>query len=545
METTIDNALWTGELLLALALGLLIRLIVSMRTSSDDWGTGTKIAKHRGKRWLNYEMPDSLVAGIFPYPMLLHFLISRLPKSRWALASLVVNVGSDLVVGVAVGAVVMFGLDWGEAAGRSPHRYAFLGCLLFLTLPVLIPVTSRMRAGNGRAPGLVLTTVYFCCVALSIEQASVLWLVPAAVAAGAAFLTSFFAGQTLVFFSLLLSLFYLHWAPLVPVTAALAIGLLVPKIGIRDVVVFKVNHFIWYHRNRDKGTTAANRNLLGNVVAFSVSLITNRARASRLFLREAPLLIAVYSVPPIWFLVAALANLGVGETMGLSPIMKFCLLMVLCSTIAFLLTATGPLTIFGQAERYYEYSAPMLCVAVALLGVEAGFVSTHGILLLVIGQLAVVFLIHFMSSGRHQRGLAGRLDDSPELRELVEFLKQIPGEVRAATLPIKLPILLSAHTGNDRNSSIKYYYRFILNRDRKLDGFRYFEQDTERWDLFRSTPAELAAKYDLNTMIIETRFLNNRTSKFVGELRQLEPEFSNSSYQVFRLDVPRVKPDVR
>lgn len=528
-------ALYVGELVLALALGLMIRLAVALRATTDQWGVRTKIQKQRKGAWLSYEMPDSLIQGVFPYPMLFYFVVAWFPKSMWSIAAVVLNVVSDLVIGAAVFVATMVLMrESSTVASTEIHRYAFLAALLLLTLPALVPVTSRVRACNGRAPGLVVTTVYFCCIAISIEADSPVWLLPAVVAGAAAFLTSFFAMQTVVFFSALLSLFYLHWAPLAPVAAVVGIGFLFPRLGLRDVIIFKVNHFIWYLRNRSR-TVVGRRSILRSTFLLFVSLFRDRSRSARLFLRDAPLVIGVYSVLPIWVLVAVVADQGLAPVIGFSPAIKFCLLMVLCSTCAFALTATGPLTVFGQAERYYEYSAPMLCVSCVVLATEYDVMSYHGLLLLVVAQAGVIGLIQLMSSPQLKRRLRKGLDDGPEVKELVEFLERIPGEVRAATLPIKLPILLSAYTGNAPDSRIKYYYRFILNPERKLDGFQYFEDDMATVDLFGGTPQALAAKYNLNTMIVESRMLKNPDNDFACELKKLTPVFSNATYQVFRL----------
>ncbi len=526
----------TVELGAVLTLGLMLRLLAIARPNSDQWRVRGYIERQRPRRWISFEVPDSVLPGTRPYPQLVHYLASRFPAPLSTLAAFAMTVLPDVVIAGGVYAAIILELQSLQGiSSQAGHEFGLAGSILFLTLPGLVPGESRMCATNGRAFGLLFATAYFCCVAAALQGSPLFWLPIATAIAMLVFLTSQFGMQTVVFFSLLLALFHRDAVPLVPVVATIGIGFLLPSIGIRDIVIGKLNHFIWYNRNRE-GTLPAARKALPNVVAFFRALRSDPGRAKKLFLTDSPIIIAVYSIPPLWVLLAATARFGSHELASVSPTTHFSMMMVLASGCLFVLTCHERLSIFGQAERYFEYAAPMICVCLAVVGASHGVITAQGMFLLAIAQGCVIALLYLLMDQSFVHRMKWGLANSPEVTELTSFLKDLPGEVRAATLPIKLPDLLFVHTSEGDRRKVKYYHRLVLEPDKRVEGYRRFEVDAEELQVFRGPPQEIAGKYDINTVIADTRWMKMKEeNEFVRGLRELQPVFANQNYQVYRL----------
>lgn len=526
-------------LVLVLILGLLLRLLATTRPDSDQWGVAMRIENQRRHRWIRYELPDSVTDGYLAYPQLVHFIASRFPRERGSIVAFGFTVLPDLILGVAVYVAVSWMLA-GEGLADERGEYASLATLLFLTMPILMPGNARTGATNGRALGLFVATAYFLCVGAALQGAGLLWLIPASAIAMIVFLISFFGMQTVVFFSIMLSLFSGSLIPIVPMALAVGIGLASPDLGLRAVLIGKVSHFRWYLRNKE-GTRPGRRNLIRNALEIPRALRTDWTRFRALVLSDAPLVIAAYSLPPAWLLLSLSRSEGFAAVVGSSPALSFCLLMIACSSLLFLLTSTGPGTVCGEAERYFEYSSPMLCVATVVVGARLGVVSANHLLLLVLLQGCIIAALYIIKDSTFGDRMRLGLTPSGDLLELVKFLKDLPGEVRVATVPIKLPDLLSVHTSDEAVPRIKYYHRLLTDPRNVLGGFKDFEEDAEDLHCFRGTPDELARKYDLNKIVVDRRVTSKHPGEFVRELSRLEPSFCNRKYAVYDVGVERAE----
>lgn len=519
--------------MLVLGFGLPLRLPQSLSSGSDQWGVYVKIRKHAGRRWLSYDMPDSVIPGIFPYPMLVHYLISRFPERHWKTISLLINQGADILTAVPVYLLLRSLLAaMAQANGGAIHA-ALGGTLLYLTTPILFPVTSRLKSTNDRCFGMMLSTAYFLLLYPAMFQESY--------AAGAAcvglavltYLSSFFAMQTVILYSVGLAAFYLNGIPLAVVALSLFLSFLFPKLGARDTLIFKVNHFICYANNAHKNTTATGRNLFLNVFRFFGALGRDRVEAFTLFFRTSPLLIGLYSFPAFWFLAGLLALAPGARDALAGPLPLYCGAVVFLSFLAFVATSIGPLVIFGQAERYFEYGAPFLAVCVMLALAGSGWSQPVTLLVLLLLNLSVILFVDLAYNKRFFREL--RQDDisGDSLdRDLVERLRALGQPLRIATVPIKLPILLSSFA--EDSDPISYYYRFIM-RDRRIDGFKDFTSDIEDLNIFVGTPGDLVRKYGMTHVLCQRKYLNLGGFRFLEEMRRLPVVLENERYVLFEI----------
>lgn len=523
-----------GGLALVLALGFALRIpfaAIPEKNNSDQWGVLTKIQKHVGLRWVDYSMPDAIPSGIFPYPMLVHFIISRFPEKRWKMINVFINQLSDLVVAALVFLMILFS----GATFEGWADLAWMGALLFVSLPVLMPITDRMRAHNGRCFGMMLNAVYLLALYSIIQHGSYWAWAAAIVLLLGIFIVSFFAMQTAVFFTIGLSIWYLDPAPLLLLLGTIAISFIFPSIGARDTLFFKVNHFIWYWNNYQKNTTATGRNLFKNVWRFFRVLGKDRTESLHLMYRTSPLLIAVYSVPCFWVLAGILAFSPAARLPFSGGFGEFCLAIVVICTVIFLLTSTGNLVIFGESERYFEYAAPYLCVAFIMAIQSAGFAADKLTLGLVALNVSIILFNDTVYTKRVFRMLREPSTDTAEnARDVVEFLGTQPGEeVRVATIPIKLPILLRAH--NQKPEKVRFYYRFI-QQGLQLDAFRYFDEDIVDLNVFQSVPSNLKRKYGITHILCQKTYLKKGRFEFIDALMASTPIYQNEDYAVFEVE---------
>lgn len=518
-------------LLLTLLFGAALRLPFSMSENNDQWPVFMKIRKHVGKRWLDSSMPDSLTGGRFPSPMLVHYLISRFPERYWRGLTIVLNQGADIVTGVLVAITIILA---GREFGLPPEQYlemSWLGTALFLTTPLLFPVTARLRACNGRCFGLMVHTVYmlFLYDALSGNIISMI------VAGGAFFvacLSSFFAMQSALAFSVGMSIWQMSLIPVLIPVGAIGFAFLFPCTYAREVIVFKVNHFRWYWVDLEKFDIVAARNLF-NFIDFFKSFGKDHFLARNLFYRTSPVLISLYSIPIFWLSCALLAFNPEVRHLAAQGMGAFYAAAGGISLLLFIITSSGRFVIFGQAERYFEYSAPFVTAGLVLILQASGFSVEKSVSMLIFLNLAIIFFNEAVYSKGVFKWVRSEVDtlESDEV-DMVERLLAIEGDVRVLTVPVKLSMKLTRH--NREPERVKFYHRFIQH-GLKQDAFADFQRDTVDLHTFAGTPHDFIARYKANYVIAMKSFISGNKHEFVNELHNLPVEHENASYILYRI----------
>lgn len=451
--------------------------------------------------------------------------------------SVVLNILPDIVISIVVYTSLFSFLSHKTTLKIAEvGEICFLASILFLSIPLMLPVTSRMKAFNGRTLGSLYSFIYFVSTAFFIESGGWYWGVTAGVAVFFTIISSLFGMQVILFFGLLMSIFYLNIAPVATVLLVVAIGFVIPPLGIRDVVIFKIEHYLWYKKEKNKGTTAMDRNLFVNFFLFFFLLFKSPHKAISLLIRKSPLLIVVYSLPILWIFFYLFTIPGIRADLFAEPVNKFCTIMILNSGILFLITSTEWFSEWGQAERYFEYSAPMLVFLTILLGVDHSIITSMLLVNIIVIQICIIIVVQLLSNPNMVKNLLiNNLGGDHEDINLADFLNGISGEVKVATLPIKLPIELSAYTSRQGQSRIKFYYRLILGEKHRFSGFRYFQNDTESLNMFCGVPEDLKTKYGIEYLVADKDYLNNVNSGFASVLKQYDIIYSNQKYDVFKI----------
>jgi len=526
------------DLTLLAALGLALRLPTAVNPSTDNWSVLAKIANQRGRRWLTYAYPDSLIPGIHAYPILIHYFVAKLPRRFWFGAGLALVLISDVLMSFALYAFLRYWLPEIRPLPSGEVRWlAFLASAAFVSTPLLVPVTARMRAANARAPSLLLVTGYLLALGAATLRGEGSWLLPCVSFGLLSILASSFATQVLIGFSLVIALAAWSPWPLLALAATLAIAWYIPVLGARAVLFFKVNHSLWYLRNRAKVTMVANRNLLRNALRTPVLLFRDPVQGRRLLFREAPLWIVAYSLPLLWLVLAQLAD---GEWRALAsdnPVLLFSLWCTLAAAVCFFLTSSGPLTVFGQAERYFEYAIPMLTVLAAAYVTQYGLSPDRIFVPLLIANIAIIGLVQVFSENVNVRMLTRGCESERAEKDVARFLAGLPAPVRVATLPIKLAQLFSYYTRGAAPGQLAYYYRFVVDPTRKIDRAMYFDRDTSELDVFSGAPEGIKEQYAMGWIVADKSFLKNRrgNSSFIQALEKYPIVYENERYVVYQL----------
>jgi len=84
--------------------GILLRLLYSLSSASDENVTFWLIKRQEKSRWVNYDVPDSIIEGFYGYPVLIQFLVGKLPSGVQVILGRIFNsktgVNSDFFLSI-------------------------------------------------------------------------------------------------------------------------------------------------------------------------------------------------------------------------------------------------------------------------------------------------------------------------------------------------------------------------------------------------------------------------------------------------------------
>ncbi len=479
-----------------------------------------------------HDVDDALVPGIRGYPPLPHQIVACFPERTWPGVGRALNIAYDLLAVAAVYSLawLVFERVWGLSA-TGLLSAAGLTTLVYATSPILHPVTARLKAIGGRTLGSLLTLLYFACFGAAFLVGWPL-LYAGCIAIGLLILlASQFAMQVLVSSSVVLSLLYFDATPVLVLVATFAIGIVVPQLGIRQLLQRKWAHYRWYVAYADKGTTATDRNRLKDLLLLPVYLVTKpRKFANVVFLKSTPT-IAAYSMPPLVVLLYWTAtDWATLQALYADEWFRYASALSIAGACAFTITSLKPFLFLGQAERYFEYAAAPLCLVFLRTALERG-VGGEAMILLVVGQLGIVLTI-FLSVVLQSGQLAEKIRVSRDtaLDEAVAALEQHPGPINALTIPTKLSYNVSVNL--DRSDANYYYYSFA----EPGRGMRYMQEDHVEHHLIRPDFGHFRTRYGINTVVVDKRTLAFAAAKGLEyPVEMLDIVFENANYAVYSL----------
>jgi len=513
--------------ILLILFSFLIRLPFVLAHTSDEWITWCIIDQQHGRK-LHYDITDSVFEGYFATPKLQYYFISRFPKRLWSFVGNLLNIVYDCIAVLLVYFLSsLFFSHYTYTVDTYVMKPAMWVALLYSTTPILLPVTARLKGIKARTLGNLLSLIYFVTFGIAYTTDYQFLYIVTLIAGILTFLSSAFAAQNLALVSLCLSVFYFDWIPLSVFLLTLLVSMLVPGAGVKKILLYKLHHYRWYMKNY-KGTAVEERNKLRDFLLFPKYLFVDPVKFLDLtFLRLSPV-IALYSVPGLVLLIYFL--LVKQDTLGLylsDSITRYSFMIVSASMLIFILTSLKWLLFLGQAERYFEYSAPFfsLLLTFHLVAEKSSALSLFVLFILHISIIIVIFCYVM------RKDFAINLRYSSQQNTLLdEFLLSLEYEIRILTIPLKYSYALSSQF---QNLNFKFFHMFVSQGKR---GFRYMEEDLEKYNWPRNDLNHFKEKYGINTIVARKSVLETALEQgLYEELAQQQPIFENEDHIVYRL----------
>ena len=513
-------------------LGLMTRLIFLMHTGSDldahIWLT--KLRRDLGglRGIGRHHVRDSLVPGIRGYPPLPHAIIAQINPKHWVLVGRLTNLAFDLasILLVYFLSHLLFERVWQLSSGQFISAAGAV-TLLYATSPKLHPITARLQAIGGRTLGNLLILLYFTCFGVGYLFGIPYFYLPCLLLGALIVLSSQFGMQVLVMNSIVLSCFYREFVPLLPLLGTFGLCILIPQLGVRQLLSRKWAHYKWYFTAIKEGATPiAERNSLRDLAALPVYLFSRPKEFGRIIFTKATPIIVLYSIPIIPFLLYWWFSSPDTFTVLLSDSVIWYLAgLTLASFIAFVITSIKFALFLGEAERYLEYSLAVL----HLIFVRYCIVSKHPyeiiyiITLIHIGFVLVNFL--YLSSVRIKDNLFPTTETAFE--DVIKFLNERTGQ-NIITIPTKLSYTLA---GSMEKTDSRFYYPSMSEPGR---GMKYMGEDHVYLYLMKPDFDHFRVRYGVNTLVTQKREVELAVKRGIEyPLSSLKLLYDNEGYAVY------------
>lgn len=518
------------EISIIVIFSFLMRLPFLLIETSDEWNTWWIIKQQKGRK-LHYDLPDSLIEGTMPFPKLQYFLVSRFPERYWGIIGNSTNIIYDIfsIILTYILAHFLFSLMHINTSNLMISPAAWV-TLLYSITPIMLPVTGRLKGIKARTLGTFLSLIYFLSFGAGYITGNIFFYLGSIVSGILIIISSIFALQNIALISLCLSILFLDWIPLVVFIITLIISMTIPVFVVKKILSQKFNHFRWYVRNY-AGTTAAGRNAIKDMLLLPVYLFKSPSKFFDQVFKRNTLVIALYSVPTLFILLYWLYTEKNLFALFLSNhILRYVAAVIASSIIIFILTSLKPFLFLGQAERYFEYSAPFICFLFiySVIKIET---PTFFLIPLFLFQICIILCTFVYSMyNAFSKALKSPLT-SKDMENLVEYIKKLDGSIRILTIPAKFAMVLSYHVDNFQT---RFYYIFV--NPSKGKGFDYMNDDLVAHRFPRSDIEYFKNKYDVNTIVVYKKALVTAQKRgLVYNLTNENRVFENHEYAVYRI----------
>ncbi|MCB0429401.1 MAG: hypothetical protein H6585_04255 [Flavobacteriales bacterium] len=524
------------DILLLLAFSFLSRLPFVMVPAGDTRVHLWQIKKAKTRGIGGYETFQSVIKGFNAYPNFFHWVLSKLPEGRAYLIGIMACIGFDIVGVLFVYALLEYLIGSGALPlpmGMDAHHLSFMGAILYASTPVFFPVIQRLKTISGRTLGNFLSIGYFASLY------GMMYLHPVAFLGCLVFgllilMSSQFAMQVMVLFSLGMTLYSWSVYPIAVLLGVVLIGLLIPRTGTYKLFVMKINHYQWYFDMlRLKKSPVAKRNSFSDLLKLPIDIFRNPDRAIESLFRNNTLLIAVLSVPMMVYMIYDISMYP--ERMQMfrdQSLLAFLAGLVCCSLGAFVLTSFRPFKLLGEAERYFDYGAPALIVVflVYVLRWDPAHsdVLMTRFLLLNLCVIAMNFL--YLNLNRLKRSFLP--EPIGEMKPLIDYFEALKSNRNTLVIPTKDNFTLGTFVSNPH---ARFYYPYTS--DGKLNAFNRLKDDEVYVNFPTPDLGHFVNKYDVNTLVLDKRFAKDAKDSmgvdYADALRTWRKEFENERYVIY------------
>ncbi len=468
------------ELILILTFGFLIRFIFLLTptgVASDKLNVFYQLKRQQGSKWINYNTENSLNEGSLANSQFLFFLISKLQQNKWMKVSSYLNFLFDLAVAFGVFFIVKYFLELPteEFSILSPASWA---ALIYLTTPVLMPINGRIMGGpKARSFGGMLAFLYFLTLYATIHI-DPFYIILASLLIYITILSSVFATQAIIIFTICLALFYTSLILLIPMIFLILLYF-VPSFRVTNIVNYKIAHFRYFYNNIDAMAVSDRNSLKYYKELFSFKKNIN---FGLLYYDKIAPFILVHSFPVFFIFIVYVVSFE-----NINPFVTYSYFIVLASLITFILTSIKPFVMIGQAERYFEFSAAFATIFLIY------FCKNEQILfILFVIQLCFV-LINYLYINRNPIKKELQFPHPKELKDVADFLMGLNQDINGLGIPLKITRSLGFLTYGCKN--IRFYQRGV---EKDL----LFYDTIDKNDNFPDDLNLYIKNYGINTLII-------------------------------------------
>jgi hypothetical protein len=515
------------KLTLIITFCFLLRLIFVITESSDVSVHLWHIKKSKIFGFGNHTAFNSVFNGKKAYQSFPHYIISLFPEHTQIKLGYCLNIVYDCIsiFIIYLLAKMIFSTNI-VPINKQYYEPHLITTLLFGTSPILFPYTARLKSFGGRTFGNLMNIIYFSSLGICILSNNYYYLIVTVCSGILILLSSAFGMQVMVFFSIILSIIYFNAIPILALALTFLLGASFPFLGVRDIIKFKLNHYIWYTKNYQKGTGASDRNRMVDFVLYPIYAFSQPKKFFQLTFKKLTPIIATYSLPTLVILVIWFAqDYHWFIDFSNSEIIKYLLVISLSSLIVFILVSFKWFSFLGEAERYFEYSTAAIILLFVIFCYQYSYYNL--LFYMVLLHLSII-MITFLASVQKMVRKAVKIEADYHFDELLEFLKTLE-DGRILSIPTKLNFGLSVH-----NNNLKFYYQFIT--ENKIDGFKRQQQDEIIYNFVKPDFVYFNKNYKIDTFVVEKSALKKSRKKYDIEydFSNMELVFENDEYFVFQ-----------
>jgi hypothetical protein len=509
------------DLFVLTVIAILLRCLYLLIGTTDEWVTFWMIKRHK-KKWINHDIADTFIQGRFSAPQLHYAVIAHFPEKYWGIVGNVLNIAYDLA-----SVLIVYAISFSFASGnQTGSNLPFWSALIFSTTPILFSTTGRLKGVKARTFGSFLSLVYFVGFFLIVFKGQPAWFIVCVFAVFGIIHSSFFAIQSVLFFSIFLA-FYLHsWLPV----GVLALSA-VPSffVGATGILKQKWAHLKWYFRS-SAGTTAEAR---GGVFSFFDPKEPKTAKRVLSMLANNPIALAIFGSPAILAIFYLLSGEESVQSLQSNAWLELCLGLLLASLAVFVITSIPPFTILGQAERYFEYSAPFFSTlgVVLLINTPNGGLFLTQLLLV---QISIILLFFIFQVATRSTPRSFKPLDSDEMKEVIAFLNKTKDQSSVLTVPAKLSYIFSFYL---ENPLIRFFHMFA--NQGKL-GFNYMLEDLKIYNWPNPDIQYWQKKYGVRYLIVAKDHLAQAEKRgFDYNFPKAPKVLENHAFSIYEVGGPK------
>lgn len=483
------------EILIVTFLSFTLRFIFITSPSSDKDLNLWMIRKYGKNRFADHRVYDSIIPGSLCYAWFNHWLYSLFTNKHDIKAALIINIIYDIIL-VAIAYYITNQLIVDKSAFLLNLSPGFWVSLIFSTSPILFPITARLKGIGARTFGNLVVGIYFIALYFSLNHNFLYFPILLAMLF-LSIVSSQFATQAIILFTLLISIYYLDPFPILLNILGIIVIYKSNVWGAKSTLKERLDHYLWYFKNQSSFTAINQRNLFKDILLLPYYLLTKRNQLAIAIFNNNTILIAFYSVLPLFFL---MFNPDWLLNRFDNPLDEFMLLATISSVALFLLTSTRYFLFLGQAERYFEYALyPIIYLFFSFI-LENGLHQAP--LLILIFNISVIAIIFVRSNqAEYEQELVERRGQN--FNDIKSALESSDTKKNILVLPTKKAFDFS---NNVKNDLLFYYYPGILADS---GGYQYMNEDEE--ELYHVKPSSeiLKDKYKFDLVVVDKSSLSN------------------------------------